>query len=127
VVRHDGTVADICDKLALCRRPEHPTALLVSRAVNVLTVMGYLMRRGLRIPEDVALISRDHEPFLEHMVPSVARYVISPENMAHRISAAVLESVQGGLVRSANYQIMPQFTEGETLGPVPALPRRPEE
>ena len=121
VVRHDGTVRDICAKLDLLwRRPERPTALLVSRAANVLAVMGYLMRRGLRFPEDVCLISRDHEPFLEQMVPSVARYVISPESMAHRISTAVLETVQSGMASSANYQIMPEFCEGETLAHGPA-------
>jgi hypothetical protein len=53
------------------------------------------------------------------MLPSVARYVVSPESMAHRISAAVLEMVQTGLVSAANYLIMPQFTPGDTLGPGP--------
>jgi DNA-binding LacI/PurR family transcriptional regulator len=90
---------------------------LVSRAVNVLTAMSYLLRSGFRLPGEVALISRDHEPFMEHLVPSVARYVISPESMAHRISAAVLEMVQTGLVSASNYLIMPEFSEGETFGP----------
>ena len=118
VVRHRGTADDLCSALGvLFERRAPPSALLVSRAANVLTVMGCLMRRGLRLPEDVALISRDHEPFLEAVVPSVARYVVSPESMAHRISAAVLEMVQTGLVSAANYQIMPQFTPGDTLGP----------
>ena len=58
------------------------------------------------------------------MVPNEASYAISHESMAHRISAAVLESVQSGLAGAANHQIMPQFSEGETLGSVPAL--RPE-
>jgi len=118
VVRHRGTVSDICTTLAaLFERRSPPTALLISRAANVLTVMGCLLRRGLRLPEDVTVISRDHEPFLESVVPSVARYVISSENMAHRISAAVLEMVRTGLVSAANYQIMPEFTAGDTLGP----------
>jgi DNA-binding LacI/PurR family transcriptional regulator len=118
VIRHDGTVEGICKVMtSLFRRQAPPTGLLVSRALNVLTVVGYLMQRGLRLPEDVALISRDHEPFLERMVPSVARYVISPESMAHRISASVLEMAQSGLVSTVNYQIMPEFKEGETFGP----------
>jgi LacI family transcriptional regulator len=118
VIRHDGTVADICNKLkTLFHRRDPPTALLVSRAVNVLTVMGHLLRGPLRLPQDVALISRDHEPFLAMMVPTVARYVIRPDIMAHRICSAVLEIVQGGLIGSADYQIMPVFMEGETLGP----------
>jgi LacI family transcriptional regulator len=127
VVRHRGTVGDVCGAMAtLFERRSPPTALLVSRAVNVLTVMGYLMRRGLRLPEDVSVISRDHEPFLAGMLPSVARYVVSPESMAHRISAAVLEMVQTGLVSAANYLIMPQFTPGDTLGPGPTPSHTPQ-
>jgi DNA-binding LacI/PurR family transcriptional regulator len=118
VVRHDGSVADICTKLhTLFRRQDRPTGLLVSRSLNVLTVVGHLMRESLRLPQDVALISRDHDPFLERMVPSVARYIVSPEGMASRVSSAVLEIVQTGLVSPANHQIMPEFTEGESLGP----------
>jgi len=120
VVRHDGTVADICAKLsALFRRPGRPTGLLVSRSMNVLTVMGHLMRSSLRLPEDVALISRDYEAFLDRMVPSVACYAVSPQSMAHRISTAVLEMAQSGLVNAANHQIMPEFRPGETFGVKP--------
>ena len=126
IVRHDGTVSDICTIVTgLFKRRNPPTALLVSRAVNVLTVMGCLTRCGVRCPEDVALISRDHEPFLERMVPSVAYYVISPQAMAHRISAAVVERVQAGLVSAIDYQIMPEFTPGETFGAGPGSSRVP--
>ena len=126
VARHDGTVGDLCTAVsALLRRRDPPTALLVSRAAHVLTVMGYLMRCGLRLPQDMALISRDHEPFLDHMVPGVARYVVSPESMAQRIFATLLGIVQTGLVSPATHQIMPEFTEGETLGPALARPQVP--
>lgn len=126
VIRHDGSVANLCARLnSLFRRPAPPTALLVSRSMNVLTVISHLMRCGLRIPEDVALISRDHDSFLERMVPSVARYVVSPETMARAISATVLDMVNNGKVSPAQRQIMPKFTEGETLGPAPAPPARP--
>ncbi len=119
VVRHDGTVADICDRLnALFRRRNPPTALLVSRSMNVLTVMGHLMRCGLRLPQDVALISRDDDSFLERMVPSVARYVVSPETMGHRICGTVLAMLNNGIVSASDSQIMPRFTEADTLGPV---------
>ncbi|HRT59222.1 MAG TPA: substrate-binding domain-containing protein [Candidatus Paceibacterota bacterium] len=123
VVRHDGTVSNLCARLnGLFRRPGAPTALLVSRSMNVLTVMGHLLRSGVRIPEDVALISRDHDSFLERVVPSVARYVVSPETMARAICATVLAMVNNGKVSPAQRQIMPKFTEGETLGPAPPPP-----
>ncbi len=118
VVRHNATVADICNRLgSLFRRSDPPTALLVSRSTNALTVMGHLMRCSLRLPEEVALISRDDDSFLERMVPSVARYVVKPETMANRICSAVLALLNTGCVSPANCQIMPKFKDGETLGP----------
>lgn len=118
VVRHDGTVADVLNKLnALLRRREPPTAILVSRAAHVLTVIGHLLRCGLHIPEDMAIIARDHEWFLETMVPSVSSYVQNSDTMAKRISSAVLEMLESGMVSPANCQIMPEFKERETLGP----------
>jgi LacI family transcriptional regulator len=117
VVRHDETIAQIRRKLDGLLRQEHPpTAFLVSRATNVLPVMGHLMSRGRRLPEDAALISRDYEPYLERVVPSVARYVVNPSIMANRVAHAVLQVVQGRMPTPADCHIMPEFTEGETLG-----------
>jgi DNA-binding LacI/PurR family transcriptional regulator len=118
VVRHDETVANIRRKVdALLRQENPPTAFLVSRSANVLPVMGHLTSRGLRLPEDVALISRDHDPYLERVVPSVARYVVNPSALANRVASAVLQVVQGRMLTPADSHIMPEFTEGETLGP----------
>ncbi len=120
VIRHDGTVTDICNRLnSLFRRRDPPTALLVSRSINVLTVMGHLMRCSLRLPEDVSLISRDHDSFLQQMVPSVARYVVSSEKMANLISTTVVTMLNSGWLSPAECEIMPKFSEGETLGPPP--------
>jgi LacI family transcriptional regulator len=120
VVHHDETVAQIRRKVdALLRQERPPTAFLVSRASNVLPVMGHLMSRGLRLPKDVALISRDHEPYLERVLPSVARYIISPSAMANMMAKAVLKALQGRMPTPADGHIMPEFTQGDTLGPGP--------
>ena len=79
--------------------------------------MGHLMNRGLRLPQDVALISRDHQPYLERVVPSVAGYVINPGAMANRVGSALLQVLQGRMPAPADCHLMPEFTEGETLGP----------
>ncbi len=116
IVRHDGTVAGICARLDAClRRPERATALLVSRPVHVLTVLGHLMRRGIRLPEDIALISRDDDSFLEHVLPSVARYSSSPTAFAQKLSKIVLEVAAGGVLSAADHRIMPRFLRGETF------------
>ncbi len=117
IVRHDGTVPGICtclDKLFRSQRP--PTALLVSRPMHALTTLGHSLRRGIRLPGDVALIARDTDAFLEHMVPSVARYSSEPVPFAQKLSRLVLGIAQNGRVTQEPIRLMPRFISGETLG-----------
>jgi len=117
VVRHDGTVAGICGRLdTLFHKSAPPTALLVSRPVHVLTVIGYLLRRGIKVPQQVGVISRDDESFLEHVVPSVARYASLPSAFAQKLSAMVLEIADGGVLAAVDHRIMPDFVKGESFG-----------
>lgn len=116
VLRHDGSVTGICNRLDACfRKPEPPTALLVSRPAHVLTVVGHLLRRGLKLPQDVALISRDDDSFLEHVVPSVARYASNPSTFAQKLSKIVLAVAAGGVLTAADHRIMPHFVRGESF------------
>jgi DNA-binding LacI/PurR family transcriptional regulator len=116
VLQHDGSVAGICTRLnGLVSREQPPNAMLVSRPRHVLTVIGHLLRRGLRIPEDMAIISRDDDLFLEDVVPGVARYSRNPKLFASKVSRVVLEMVSG-TTNVVDLQIMPRFISGETLG-----------
>jgi LacI family transcriptional regulator len=116
IVHHDGTVENICSRLdiVLEKKPK-PTALLVSRAQHVLTVMGHLALRGIRVPQDIAIISRDDDSFLESVVPATARYCGNPELFASKLSRVVLDAVRGDQAVKA-HKIMPSFIPGKTLG-----------
>jgi LacI family transcriptional regulator len=116
IVNHDGTPANICARLnALMQSDQPPTALLVSRAQHVLTVLGHLLSGGFRLPQDVAVISRDHESFLEDVVPTVARYRINPDVFASTLSRMVLDLVHGKQALK-EHKIMPRFVPGQTFG-----------
>ncbi len=117
VVRHDGTMENICSRLdGLMSRSQPPTAFLVSRARHALTVLCYLSQHGFRVPQDVALISRDHETFLEDVTPTMARYYNKPGLFAARLSRTVIDMVRS-TSRAIDHKIMSQFIEGQTLGP----------
>lgn len=117
VAHHDGTVTGICARIdQLLERKTPPTAFLVSRPAHALTAVGHLVQRGLRLPNDVALIARDHDSFLEHAVPSIARYHSDPVLMAHKICRVVLEIASGGDARARNYRVIPKLISGKTLG-----------
>ncbi len=117
IARHDRTVPGICATLdRLLRRADRPTAFLVSRPTHALTALGHLIQRGLRLPRDTVLIARDHDSFLEHVVPSVARYQADPVVFANKLSRVVLEIASGGDARGCHHRIIPRFIPGETLG-----------
>jgi LacI family transcriptional regulator len=116
VVEHDGT------PLVLRRRVEDllqrtpPTGLLVAGAPYVVTVMTLLGRAGVRVPEDLSVISRDAEPYLDYIVPSLTRYAIDPARYAQRLSRSVVALTQGGSVPVRGQLLVPRFIAGETLG-----------
>ncbi len=116
VSRHDGTVPGICATLdRLLKRAQRPTAFLVSRPTHALTALGHLIQRGLDFPKDTALIARDHDSFLEHVVPSVARYQADPILFAHKLSRVVQDITSGGNARACDHRIVPRLIPGETL------------
>jgi len=117
VVRHDGTVQGICNKLdLLLQRPNRPTAFLVARPAFVLTAVSHFLRKNLNLPRDVALISRDDDSFLESVVPTISRYTSNPTVFAHKVSRAVLEILGGGVLSRSDIRMMPTFVAGQTSG-----------
>jgi DNA-binding LacI/PurR family transcriptional regulator len=116
ITHHDGTVGGICHRLdRLLERKRPPTALLVSRPTHALTALGHLVQRGIRFPKEAAFIARDHDSFLEHAVPAVARYQVDPVVFAHKISRVVLEMASGGNAVARDYRIIPKLIPGQTL------------
>lgn len=95
-----------------------PTAYLVARAVHALTVTMHLMRRGLRLPADAVVLSRDDESFLWHTSPSLARYAVDAEQFARRAAKAVRELAETGTLASRSIRMMPRLIEDETLGAI---------
>lgn len=110
------------DKTYLCRLLDRalqssspPTAYLVARAAHALTVAMHLMRRGVRLPQDVAVLSRDDENFLAHTSPSISRYSVNNDSFARKVSQAVRKLADNGMLPSRAIQLMPGPIIGETV------------
>lgn len=116
VLRHDGSAAHICslvDKALAQGNP--PTAFVVARAIHTLTLLAHLLRRGKRIPQDVAVISRDDDPFMEAIHPSVTRYTVDAKRYARRISTAARQLAESGMLPASAIRLMPEFLPGGTV------------
>ncbi len=121
VVHHDTTKEDICRKLeAVLGSSQPPTGLLICMTAHAAAVLTHLMRKGVRIPQDISLICRDADPHLDYLSPAVACYLYSFETQADRLSRRVIELATTGVLLLKYRFMMPTFRPGETVGP----PRR---
>lgn len=116
MINHDGTTSGVCrvidDSL---KSPNPPTAYIVGRSAYVLTVMMHLMRRGKRIPQDVAVLARDSDPILDATSPSVSRYATEPKQLAARLITALRQIADQNSLSTPTVRLMPVYIAGETL------------
>jgi LacI family transcriptional regulator len=116
VVHHDGSVGNICSTLDRLLRLAAPVnGLVVAKPTHVVTAVTHLLRSGLRLPRDVALISRDDDPIIESIVPVVARYHIAPGAFVRKLCRVVVDLVRSGPQRPHGSRLVPELIPGETL------------
>lgn len=99
----------------LLRQRPMPTAFLVARSTHTLTVVSYLMRQRYQLPRDFAILSRDDDAFLDHLVPQITRYTSHPAKFAKRLCKLALELAHTGHTSTKPIRLMPDLLKGETL------------
>lgn len=113
VVRHNGTRPHLTARLGvLFGTPRPPTALLVAKPAHTLSVLVQLLHRGIRIPDTVSLIARDHDPLFEH---ELAHYAFGDESFARRLSRLMLQMVGQGHLPAEPSLIFPRYVAGDTV------------
>jgi len=113
IVRHHGTTAHLTARLeALFNSATPPTALLVAKPADTLAVIFHLLRRGIRVPDTVSLISRDHDPLFEN---EISHYAFRGESFAHRLSRLMLQMVGQGHLPPEPSLIFPRYVAGTTI------------
>jgi DNA-binding LacI/PurR family transcriptional regulator len=116
ILRHNGGKAhlrDLLDASLQCAEP--PTAYLVSHTHAVITVMSHLRQRGKTIPDDLAVISRDHDLYLNCYVPAISHYVFDFDALARRTVRAVRQWLEHGKAPNGAIRLIPDFVKGETV------------
>lgn len=118
VVRHGGAAGDLPARLpALLRAPAAPTALLVAHPQHTVTVLVGLLRQGVRVPAQLSLIARDHDPVY---AATVDHYAFGNDAFAHRLSRLMLRLVAQGRLPPEPNLIFPHSVANGTVQPPPA-------
>lgn len=119
VVPVTGKPEDICQKLDSLWRTRPPTALILLRPLQTLTVITHLLGKGVGIPKDVSLLALDDNPVLSRLVPIPSHYQKDIAHFSAQLRRSIeqaMSSKQGG---SLSVRIMPELEKGKTLAPPP--------
>lgn len=95
------------------RHPNPPTGLVVCHSARTLAAVNHCQKSGRRIPDDVAIVSRDHDYYLNYLRPSISAYHFNNQSFARKFANLVLELDR----QNVNWQqklIVPTFVEGDS-------------
>jgi len=116
VIHDDGTANGLRRELALAMRgADPPTLIMVTEAIQALPVAGILREMKFMVPDDVSLVVRDHEPYLERSIPEFSRYTFDWLRFGRSVAGLLNEMVETGVRKSRHRNLAPLFIPGKTL------------
>ena len=99
----------------LLMRREPPTALLVLHEETAVCIYSALIRRGVRVPEDMSLIVGDGGELLDRFTPDFSHYRMDLRTEGKRTCHIIGNFVSNGALHSSTHLLMPDFHRGETI------------
>lgn len=116
IVRTHNSPEVVSSKVAMMlERQPYPDAFIVDKASHAFSVVSGLLRRGLRIPEDISVVCRTESRDFQYMTPSIAHYSTNTEEVAKRTSEIAIRLSMGEPVDNVGSLIIPDFVSGQSL------------
>jgi len=95
-----------------------PSAVIIGDGEHLMAALQFFARRGLRVPEDVSLISADYAPEHKWCDPLISHIDWDPGPVIHYVLRWLDRATQGKKdIRQKLFDAT--FIEGGTIGPVP--------
>lgn len=125
IERPDSDADALCRQLDSALRARlRPTAFVVSHTHHYATVATHLALRGLRVPDDVSLICRSEDPFLQFLRPTPAFYRANMDVAARLLFERVRHAIDG-IARPGDQRLLvPELVHGGSVAAPPAIPTR---
>ena len=73
----------------------------------------------IRVPEEVSLVCRDSEPYLEYLLPEPTRFKKSPIVYGDLLVERITKLIQEEPIKPAHTLVVPDLVPGNSLGPPP--------
>ncbi len=104
--------------------PARPTGFYASCPEDCLSVLCVLLRAGIRVPDEAALIAGWDDHFLRHTVPSTACYRADGIELGRKLAQLIADLLLHGPGKARHQRVLPKFVPGGTLGEAPQRPSR---
>jgi DNA-binding LacI/PurR family transcriptional regulator len=112
--------AGVRESLDLLRLPEPPTAIFAFNDLMAMGAMRAMHERGLRIPDDVAVIGFDGLPLTEHCSPPLSTVEQPVTEMSAAAIAMLRDRIRGGSSPAFVQTFAAKLVErASTIGSVP--------
>lgn len=101
---------------SLIHRDDPPSVIILPRIPYVTMASTYLLSLGLRIPQDISLLSLVYDRFFEYYYPTIAGYSAGKGAVAKSLFSVIREMLAYPEIRQVNQVlIMPDFMKGNSL------------
>ncbi len=101
------------------KRRDPPTAIFINESDQYLRTVSYLMACRIRVPEEVSLVCRDSEPYLEYLLPEPTRFKKSPIVYGDLLVERITKLIHEEPIKPAHTLVVPEIVPGNSLGPPP--------
>lgn len=100
----------------LLDRGERPSALLALSSTILLGVVKAVSEEGLKIPNDISVISYDNNLFLDYMTPPITRISQPTEDMSRLAVKILFDRIEENVEKSSHIMLSPSLVMGASVG-----------
>jgi DNA-binding LacI/PurR family transcriptional regulator len=95
-----------------------PTAIIATRAAQLLTCYSWLASQGIRVPAEISLISLANDSWYAEFDPPICHYQPNSRIISRQMAQRVLDLVATGRVGRKSVRVPMDYVAGATIGPV---------
>ena len=99
----------------LLKRHPRPTAIIALSNTIGLGVIKAIREAGMRMPEDISLVSYDNNVYMDYLVPAVTRISQPVEDMARHAVKLLFKSIENKKTLNTQTELSPSLIIRESV------------
>ncbi len=90
-------------------------SIIVDKTNQTFSVVSHLLGRGIKIPEDIAIICRTESKDFAFMRPTIAHYSRNTSEFAKKTAVKAIHLANGEIIPDKSTLIIPDYVTGESV------------